>query len=198
MKKKDLIIAPALLIASIIFWTCSREEIKKVKSSDALINFHASPDGDNSAQSDCNCGAQPPSCPDFVKCVSKLLGSSNSRTFVIHWLNCANADPEYELCNGKGVEGQQSSATLCYIQGSCAELCLTLKHLPSCLPCVPDPCNMQLIVSCSYGNPQFMNSDLNLVTHNRVTVSITGDPKITVSCGTEDSGLSTNCVGELR
>jgi len=190
MKKIILFLSLFLVIAITGFWSCSKKEQEPVQEVKAIIPPNPSPQGA------CDCGSKPTGCNDFVNCVKKLIGNGNSKSFTCNWESCVNPDPGNTYCNGFGVSSEVSTVTICYLPGSCSHVTFRIDNPPSCLPCLPDPYCIPLAVNCNGESYTFSNTEVDPFTNASITVTISGDPKISISCG-DGAGNFYNCVGEI-
>jgi hypothetical protein len=197
MKKNSIVSFVCLLAAVAFMWACNREETNPQPLKTTI--YSSSRAGDTKPQGTCTCGTKPNNCADFVNCLSKLIGSGNSKTFTINWKSCVNPDPSNKDCNGFGVQGTKSKATICYTPGAnaCNSVTCIISNPPDCLPCLPQTFCIQLGLQCNTAKNTFdlLGTDTNLATGIVYTVTISSDPKITVTCGLP--GTSYNCTGEL-
>ncbi len=127
-----------------------------------------------------NCGSKPGnaiSCTSFKNCAKKFMGSANSRNFTIKWTSCT-----------AGCSILTTTGLACYT-GSCNELNIQFNNLPICLQnCYPVPfCQKitQIVCQGSAYTIQYIADD------GTQTISINGDPHISVECNPDpSSGLS--------
>ncbi len=189
-----------LLISAIVFWKCSQETPKPSKTT-IFSSSNVNKEGVSPApQGTCTCGPKPSGCPDFVNCLSKLIGNGNSKTFKVTWESCVDPDPGNTSCNGFGISGAVSTLTICYTPGKseCTDVTCVLANPPSCLPCLANTTCIQLGIQCNTAKNTFalIGNELNPITNINTTVTISGDPKVTVTCG--QGGDNYSCTGSLQ
>jgi hypothetical protein len=187
--KKMLFLSSAILAlsVSVLLLQCSKKEPDSSSPAAPKVNRTTLP----LIQGACNCGTLPPNCP-ALSCINKLLGGQNSKLFTITWGSCVDPDPSDTYCNGLSIGGTTSTLKLCYMPGSCDHIVAMISNPPSCLPCIPDPYCISLLVNCSDAN-HFTIAGNETFPSQSITVFIAADPKITVTCG--PPGDSFNCSG---
>jgi hypothetical protein len=144
-------------------------------------------------QDACDCGSKP-SCPaDRIACIENLLGTGNTtRNFILHWQSCASP-------YSSGIVSETSNVTVCYSPASptvCSSITFKITNPPSYLPCVPDPFCMPLTLTCE-GNSWTFSSIAIDPFGASVSVTITNDPVVTITCSSGDGNFY-NCVGEIQ
>jgi hypothetical protein len=190
--KKLLILSSALLAlsVSVLLLQCSTKGPDSIMSK-PKVSRPSTPQ----PQAVCNCGPKPLGCSG-IECVDKLLGGQSSKTFTVEWKSCVTPDPSNTYCNGYGVTGTYSSVKLCYLPGSCTQIIAIISNPPSCLPCLPDPYCTTLNIECHGANDFDLLGNNTYPNNGNITVSITSDPKISVTCGA--LGNNYNCYGNLQ
>lgn len=134
----------------------------------------------------CSCNTAVPNgvCPQFKSCAKKILGNATTRNFTIVWT----------FCDGCGFPPiPNSTGWVCYTT-SCNELQLQLNDLPKCLQeCYGDRICLKITsIVCN-------NSSFSMIfqgDNGNQTVTITGDPDITVECVKAPSIFK--CTGKLN
>lgn len=188
--KKILFTSTALLALTfyVLLLECSKKDPPKMQDTNkpSLIK-------PPQPQAACNCGTKPSGCSGMA-CVDKLFGGQNSKTFNVTWTSCVNPDPSNSYCNGLDIQGTTSTLTLCYMPGSCDHIIAKITNPPSCLPCLPNPYCIALAITCSDAD-HYNFAGNETYPDNVITVSVTADPKITVTCG--PPGVPYDCVGNL-
>jgi hypothetical protein len=188
--KKILILSSLLLLtATSLLVQCRKKDSETSAPVKPLASNKILP----APQGSCNCGSKP-ACTGF-SCVDKLLDGKDSKTFTISWETCVNPDPSNSYCNGPAINGNTSTIKLCYLPGSCTHITAIISNPPSCLPCIPDPYCISLVVKC-HGQNDFDLGGNETFPDNIITVTISSDPKISITCGPQGSGY--NCSGTMQ
>ncbi len=191
MKKIVLALSVVSVLFAAVLWSCSKTQAPLPAKELAAIPPVAA------AVGACNCGNAPTNCKDFVTCVERLIGKgATSKTFTVNWASCVSPDPSDRFCNGFGISGAKSTLKICYLPNSCDHVTAIISNPPSCLPCLSNPYCIPLAANCGNSTFTFSNLELDPLSNTSIRVTITGDPKIAVTCS-DSQGNNYNCVGDL-